>query len=181
MRRQAHIRMNAESIDIGATPSGGFRLFRFSAAAPGADAFSRCSAPWRCARALRGHITRRATACLASAAPRLRLRLTRRFRSSSTAPACGGIPFRRRRRRPGHPAHVRDRSAGFLLPIPRIRELLRNKVLAGTQVVKFAPWRIPVEALNPTAVVERVQRIRSGNNSRAPRIPDEHTLRLPGM
>ena len=39
MGRQAHIRMNAESIDIGATPSGGFRLFRFSAAAPGADAF----------------------------------------------------------------------------------------------------------------------------------------------
>ena len=39
MGRQAHIRMNAESIDIGATPSGGFRLFRFSAAAPGAHAF----------------------------------------------------------------------------------------------------------------------------------------------
>src|SRR5205823_2007429 len=39
MGRQAHIRMNAESIDIGATPRGGFRLFRFSAAAPGAHAF----------------------------------------------------------------------------------------------------------------------------------------------
>src|SRR5881296_2709080 len=40
MRRQAHIRMNAESIDIGATPRGWFRLLRFSAAAPGADTFT---------------------------------------------------------------------------------------------------------------------------------------------
>jgi hypothetical protein len=39
MGRQAHIRMNAESIDVGATPRGWFRLFRFSAA-PGAGAFT---------------------------------------------------------------------------------------------------------------------------------------------
>jgi excisionase family DNA binding protein len=62
-----------------------------------------------------------------------------------------------------------------------VRELLSSKLLAGTQVVKFAPWRIPVEALNATAVVERVQRIRTGNNSRVPRILDERMLRLPGM
>jgi excisionase family DNA binding protein len=62
-----------------------------------------------------------------------------------------------------------------------VRELLSSKLLAGTQVVKFAPWRIPVEALNATAVVERVQRIRTGNNSRVPRIRDERMLRLPGM
>ena len=62
-----------------------------------------------------------------------------------------------------------------------VRELLRIKVLAGAQVVKFAPWRIPVEALNATAVVERVQRIRTGKHSRAPRIPDEPMPRLPGM
>ena len=173
--------MNAEPIDIGATPRGWFRLLGFSTATPGSVGFPGVRPPGRCARALRGHIARRAMAYFASADPRFRRRLRRRFLSSSIAPACGGIPFRRRRRRPGHPVHARDRSAGFLLPIPRIRELLRNKVLAGTQVVKFAPWRIPVEALNATAVVERVQFIRSGNNSRAPRIPDEHTLRLPGM
>ena len=62
-----------------------------------------------------------------------------------------------------------------------VRELLHNNVLAGTQVVKFAPWRIPVEALNAPAVVERVQRIRTGNNSRVTRIPDERMPRLPGM
>ena len=43
-----------------------------------------------------------------------------------------------------------------------VRELLRTNVLAGTQVVKFAPWQIPVDALNSAAVVERVQRIRTG-------------------
>ena len=61
-----------------------------------------------------------------------------------------------------------------------VRELLRTNVLAGTQVVKFAPWQIPVDALNSVAVRERVQRIRTGQ-SRQPRIPNEHVLRFPGM
>jgi excisionase family DNA binding protein len=62
-----------------------------------------------------------------------------------------------------------------------VRELLRTNVLAGTQVVKFAPWRIPAEALNAASVVERVARIHAGNPSRVPWTPDETTLRLPGM
>jgi excisionase family DNA binding protein len=62
-----------------------------------------------------------------------------------------------------------------------VRELLRTNVLAGTQVVKFAPWRIPAEALNAASVVERVARIRAGNYSRALWTPDETTPRLPGM
>ena len=62
-----------------------------------------------------------------------------------------------------------------------VRELLRTNVLAGTQVVKFAPWRIPAEALNASSVVERVARIRAGNYSRALWTPDETTPRLPGM
>ena len=62
-----------------------------------------------------------------------------------------------------------------------VRELLRTSVLAGTQVVKFAPWRIPAEALNAARVVERVARIRAGNYSRALWTPDETTPRLPGM
>jgi excisionase family DNA binding protein len=62
-----------------------------------------------------------------------------------------------------------------------VRELLRTNVLTGTQVVKFAPWQIPIEALNATAVVERIQRIHDGKHSRIPQAPDEHTLRLPGM
>ncbi len=37
MGRQAHIRINAEPIDIGATPRGWFRLSGFSAATPGSD------------------------------------------------------------------------------------------------------------------------------------------------
>jgi hypothetical protein len=62
-----------------------------------------------------------------------------------------------------------------------VRELLRTNVLAGTQVVKFAPWQIPLDALNAKAVVERVQRIRDGKHPRMLQTPDEHTLRLPGM
>jgi hypothetical protein len=61
-----------------------------------------------------------------------------------------------------------------------VRELLRTSVLTGTQVVKFAPWQIPTEAPNATAVVERVERIHDGKHSRM-QTPDEHTLRLPGM
>jgi DNA invertase Pin-like site-specific DNA recombinase len=62
-----------------------------------------------------------------------------------------------------------------------VRELLRTKVLSGTQVVKFAPWQIPVEALSARAVVERVQGIRDGKQHRTPKTLDELTLRLPGM
>ena len=62
-----------------------------------------------------------------------------------------------------------------------VRELLRTNVLIGTQVVKFAPWQIPVEALNASTVVERVQRIHDGKHLRTLPIPDEHTLRLPGI
>jgi excisionase family DNA binding protein len=62
-----------------------------------------------------------------------------------------------------------------------VRELLRTNVLTGTQVVKFAPWQIPVEALNTATVVERVQRIHDGKQSRLPQTPNEQMLRLPGM
>jgi excisionase family DNA binding protein len=62
-----------------------------------------------------------------------------------------------------------------------VRELLRTNVLTGTQAVKIAPWRIPAEALNDTAVVERVQRIHDGKQPRILQTLDEHTLRLPGM
>jgi hypothetical protein len=62
-----------------------------------------------------------------------------------------------------------------------VRELLRTNVLTGTQVVKFAPWQMPVEALNTAAVVERVQRIHDGKHQRTLPTSDEGTLRLPGM
>ena len=62
-----------------------------------------------------------------------------------------------------------------------VRELLRTNVLMGTQVIKFAPWQIPVDALNCAAVVERVQRIRTANHSRVLPMPHDDILRLPGM
>lgn len=75
-----------------------------------------------------------------------------------------------------------EQAAGKLgVSMRTVRELLRINVLAGTQVVKFAPWQIPAEALNASAVVERVRRIRDGKHLRMPQIADEYVLRLPGM
>jgi excisionase family DNA binding protein len=61
-----------------------------------------------------------------------------------------------------------------------VRELLRTNVLTGKQVIKFAPWQIPFEALKAAAVVERVQRIHDGKQQRMPQL-DTNTLRLFGM
>jgi excisionase family DNA binding protein len=72
-------------------------------------------------------------------------------------------------------------AARLGLSMRTVRELLRTNVLRGTQVIKFAPWQIPVEALNHSAVVERIQRIRSGKRSPMLRPQDERTLPLPGL
>jgi len=61
------------------------------------------------------------------------------------------------------------------------RELLREGVLVGSQVVKFAPWQIPVESLNSERVVERLRRIREGERFRRTHESDGYTLRLPGL
>ena len=46
-------------------------------------------------------------------------------------------------------------------------------------MIKFAPWQIPVDALNASIEVERIQRIREGNQSRVRPAADEYVLRLP--
>jgi excisionase family DNA binding protein len=84
--------------------------------------------------------------------------------------------------RQAHGALTAEQAAERLgVSMRTLRELLRTKVLNGTQVVKFAPWRIPAEALNATAVIERVQRIHGGKEQRILPDLDERTLRLPGM
>ena len=62
-----------------------------------------------------------------------------------------------------------------------VRELLRTNILTGTQAIKFAPWRIPVDALKDSAVVERIKGIRDGKHPRVRPTRDDHALRLPGM
>ncbi len=62
-----------------------------------------------------------------------------------------------------------------------VRELLRTKVLHGSQIVKFAPWQISPEALTSSSVVERVRRIREGSSKRKAQAADIHTLCLPGL
>ncbi len=46
-----------------------------------------------------------------------------------------------------------------------VRELLRTNVLHGSQIVKFAPWQIPVLLLNAFGTFERD---REGGPSRLP-------------
>ncbi|MGO9519351.1 MAG: recombinase family protein [Candidatus Korobacteraceae bacterium] len=62
-----------------------------------------------------------------------------------------------------------------------VRELLREGVLEGAQVVKFAPWEIPAESLTSERVVKRLQGIRAGERFRRTGENGEHTLRLPGL
>jgi len=61
-----------------------------------------------------------------------------------------------------------------------IRSLLYAKVLEGNQIVKFAPWQIPAEALTTRAVVERVQSIKDGVRFKEETC-DTSTLLLPGF
>lgn len=64
-----------------------------------------------------------------------------------------------------------------------VRTLIREGVIAGEQVVKFAPWQIPAETLATPAVLDRVRRIRNREAVRdANRTKrDAHTLPLPGL
>lgn len=49
-----------------------------------------------------------------------------------------------------------------------VHDLLRQKVIQGRQAVPFAPWQIPVEALDLPDVRERVRRIKECDPVRRP-------------
>jgi hypothetical protein len=59
--------------------------------------------------------------------------------------------------------------------------LLRRKAIPGRQVVPYAPWQIPVEALDSPSVQERVREIKEGHRARRSMSIDTQTMRLPGM
>jgi len=58
-----------------------------------------------------------------------------------------------------------------------VHELLRQKVIPGKQVIRFAPWQIPVEALESPAVLKRVGAIKQHDRTRHS-APDTVTLKL---
>lgn len=61
-----------------------------------------------------------------------------------------------------------------------VHELLRQKVIQGRQIVPYAPWQIPVEALDPPDLRERVRQIKTGDAARRPMSVDTQTMILPG-
>jgi hypothetical protein len=62
-----------------------------------------------------------------------------------------------------------------------VHELRRQKVIQGRQVVPYAPWQIPVEALDSPGVRERVRQIKEGDRPARPISVDTHTMILPGI
>lgn len=61
-----------------------------------------------------------------------------------------------------------------------VYELLRQKVIQARQIVPYAPWQIPVEALDSPSVRERVRQIKEGS-ARRPISVDTQTMILPGI
>ena len=64
-----------------------------------------------------------------------------------------------------------------------VHELLRQKVIQGRQIVPYAPWQIPVEALDSPGVRERVRQIKEGDRAPRPMSVGTHTqtMILPGI
>lgn len=62
-----------------------------------------------------------------------------------------------------------------------VHELLKERLLSGRQVIRFAPWQIPVEALETPAVLEMVQNMKRDKRIQRRKIFDGETLPLPGM
>ena len=52
---------------------------------------------------------------------------------------------------------------------------------SGRQIVPYAPWQIPVEALDSPGVRERVRQIKEGDRARRPINVDTQTMILPGI
>ena len=62
-----------------------------------------------------------------------------------------------------------------------VHQLLQQKVIRGRQIVPYAPWQIPLEALDTPDVRERVRHIEERERARQPVIIDTHTMTLPGI
>ena len=62
-----------------------------------------------------------------------------------------------------------------------VHELLLRKVIQGRQIVPYAPWQIPLDALDLPTVQERVRQIKEGNRAQRPISIDTKTMVLPGM
>jgi hypothetical protein len=62
-----------------------------------------------------------------------------------------------------------------------VHELLKEGLIPGRQIIRFAPWQIPVEALETPAVLEVVRSIKRGKSFRLVKSCVQEALLLPGI
>lgn len=82
-----------------------------------------------------------------------------------------------------NPKTVSVEAAAHRLGIsaPSVHKLIRDGVLPGTQLMKSAPWQIPIEALDSEAVRIGVRQIAERRPTKALAAIDNRLLRLPGF
>jgi excisionase family DNA binding protein len=57
-----------------------------------------------------------------------------------------------------------------------VRRLIQAKILPASQVVSYAPWQIPEEAVKSQSVIDAVKKIRARGNAPRPRESDDNQL-----
>lgn len=62
-----------------------------------------------------------------------------------------------------------------------VRKLIKRKELPATQATRFAPWEVPVEALQSEAVLQAAKSAREGGRIVRQRAAESATLKLPGL
>ncbi len=82
-----------------------------------------------------------------------------------------------------NPKTVSVEAAAHRLGIsaPSVHKLIHDGVLPGTQLMKSAPWQIPIDALDSEAVRIGVRQIAERRPTKALTALDNRLLRLPGF
>jgi hypothetical protein len=100
----------------------------------------------------------------------------------SSARTCAGVDIAPLNEE-ANPKTVSVEAAAHRLGIsaPSVHKLIRDGVLPGTQLMKSAPWQIPIDALDSEAVRIDVQQIAERRPTKALAALDNRLLRLPGF
>ena len=88
------------------------------------------------------------------------------------APLTGCQSQNRQRRGGGAAARISARS---------VHKLIRDGVLPGTQLMKFAPWQIPIDVLDREVVQIGVRHLAENRPTKASATLDNRLLRLPRL
>jgi len=75
-----------------------------------------------------------------------------------------------------------DQAAHRLgIDITSVRKLIKTGALPAKQPMRYAPWKIPVEALDSESVRIGLQQIAARRPRRSTENIDKNSLRLPGF